>query len=79
MNERGYCGGGTGSAIQGINEQFLELIQLLDNAGYQVKSIKQEEPQPLKLVYVLANKGKRIGDVVLRISPKKKPKSEGEE
>jgi hypothetical protein len=58
-----------------MNEQFLALIRLLGEAGYQIKAIKQKKPQPVKELNGLCP-NKPLGDIVLRISPIGKPKSE---
>jgi hypothetical protein len=56
-----------------MNEQFLELIQLLGDAGYEVKSITQENP-PVPTSIEGICKRKPV-DIVLHLSPIGKPKS----
>jgi hypothetical protein len=53
-----------------MNKQFLGLIRLLGDAGYEVKSITQEKPQPLTEIEMMSNQV-FLGDIVLRVSQKK--------
>jgi hypothetical protein len=59
-----------------MNDEFLTLVRLLGDAGYKVRTIRRKKARIVSPEEVIIKGSKPLGDIVLRISPTAKTRTE---